>query len=89
MLIFGVPWGPQKSSKIAKNRLREVSFFRLYALLALLADFDSFWVVSGGQKVGFFIARAVKYVSSPKMSFGSPGADFEPILAAFWVPGGA
>ena len=87
--IFSLPWGPPKSSKIAKSRCREVSFFRPYALLALLADFESFWLVSGGQKVGFFMARAVKYAFSPKMSFGSPGADFEPILAVFWVPGGA
>ena len=38
--FLGLPWGPQKSSKIAKSRCREVSFFRPYALLALLTDFN-------------------------------------------------
>ena len=35
------------------------------------------------------MAGAVKYASSPKMSFGSPKIDFELILAAFWVLGEA
>ena len=89
LLIFGLPWGPRKSSKIAKSLCRQVFFFRPYAFHALLADFDSFWVVSGGEKVGFFMAGAMKYAFSPKMSFCSPGIDFELILAAFWVPGEA
>ena len=73
---------------MTKSRCREVSFFRPYALLALLTDFKSFWVLSGSEKVGFFMAGAMKYAFSPKMSFGSPRIDFELILAAFWVPGG-
>ena len=77
------PRGPPKSPKIAKSRCRKVSFFRPYAFLALLGDFDSFWVLSGGEKAGFFMARAVKYAFSPKMSFGTPRIDFELILAAF------
>ena len=67
------------------------------------ADFEpilpAFWVAGeayneeesvpgGGRKVGFFMAGAIKYASSPKMSFGSPRIDFESILATFWVPGG-
>ena len=47
LLIFAFPWGPPKSSKIAKSRCRQVFFSRPYALLALLTDFDSFWVLSG------------------------------------------
>ena len=35
------------------------------------------------------MAAAVKYAFSQKMSFGSPRIDFELILRAFWVPGGA
>ena len=46
-------------------------------------------MLSEGQKVGFFMAGAMKYAFSPKMSFGSPRIDFELILAAFWVPGEA
>ena len=30
----------------------------------------------------------IKYAFPPKMSLGSPGIKFEPILAAFGVPGG-
>ena len=87
LLIFDSPWRLQKSPKIAKNRCREVSFFRPDASLALLTDFDWFWVLSGSEKVGFFVAWVVKYASSPKMSFASPRIDFEFILVAFWVPG--
>ena len=43
----------------------------------------------GGQKVCFSLAGATKYAIGPKMSLGSSGSDFELILAAFGVPGGA
>jgi len=89
LLIFGRPWGPQKLSKIAKNRLRKSSFFRAYAFHAFLAVFGLFWMILRMQNVCISLAGPTKYAFSPKMSFGSPGADFEPILAAFWVPGGA
>ena len=88
-LIFGLPWGPPKSSKIAKNRLRKPSFFRAYASHAFLAVFGLFWMILRMQNVCISLAGPTKYAFSPKMSFGSPGADFEPILAAFWVPGRA
>ena len=87
--IFAHFWPPQKSSKIAKSRCRQVFFFRPYALLALLPDFDSCWTILRMQNVCISLAGPTKYAFSPKMSFDSPGADFEPILAAFWVPGGA
>tara|TARA_B100001758_G_scaffold197389_1_gene175394 strand:- start:134 stop:517 length:384 start_codon:yes stop_codon:yes gene_type:complete len=89
LCIFGFPWGPQKSSKIAKNRLRKPSFFRAYAFHAFLAVFGLFGMILRMQNVCISLAGPTKYAFSPKMSFGSPGADFEPILAAFWVPGGA
>ena len=44
-------------------------------------------MLSRGQKVGFFMAEAVKYASSPKNELGSPRIDFKPILPTFWVPG--
>ena len=37
----------------------------------------------------FSLAGATKYAFWPKMSLGSSGPDFEFILAAFGVPGGA
>ena len=84
------PFGDSQSSKIAARSLcREVSFFRPYALLALLADFDLFWMRLRMQNVCISLAGPTKYAFSPKMSFGSPGADLELILAASWVPGEA
>ena len=41
------------------------------------------------QKVCFSLAGATKYAIGPKMSFGSSGNDFDLILVAFAVPGGA
>ena len=37
----------------------------------------------------FSFAGATKYVIGPKMSLGSSGTDFDLILVAFGVPGGA
>ena len=45
--------------------------------------FDGF----GEAKSVFFIGRGDKI--GPKMSLGSSGSDFDLILAAFGVPGGA
>ena len=44
-------------------------------------------MLSEGQKVGFFMAGAMKYAFSPKISFGSPRIDFELILVTFGCPG--
>ena len=37
----------------------------------------------------FSLAWATKYAIGPKMSLGSSGTDFDHILAAFGMPGGA
>ena len=41
------------------------------------------------QNVCISLAGPTTYAFSPKMSFDSPGTDFESILAAFRVAGGA
>ena len=39
------------------------------------------------QNVCISLAGPTKYAFSPKISFGSPGIDFESIFATFGVPG--
>ena len=89
LCIFGPPWGPQKSSKIAKNRLRKPSFFRAYAFHAFLAVLGLFWMIFRMQNVCISLAGPTKYAFSPKMSFGSPRIDFKFILVTLWVPWGS
>ena len=43
----------------------------------------------GDAKVCFSLAGATNYAIGPKMSLGRSGSDFDLILAAFGVPGGA
>ena len=88
LCILGLPWGPQKSLKIGKNRVRKPSFFRVYAFHAFLTNFGLFWMILRMQNVCISLAGPTKYAFSPKMSFDSPGTDFGPILAVFWVSGG-
>ena len=87
--FWGLPGDPKNLQKSPKIDFGSLPFSELMHFMCFLTVFGLSWLILKMQNVCISLAGPTKYAFSPKMSFRSPGTDFEPILAAFWVPGGA